>query len=120
MLSWFRREYAFVIAVVTLIIFTVNGDLLAEPFTPLCGGLVFGWLFVVILISSFSVVRHAEWLAHKFGEPYGTLILTLSVISIEVAMIASVMIVGADNPTLARDTMFAVLMLVLNGRSEPA
>jgi len=114
-LSWFRREFAFVIAVATLVVFTTNGDLLAQPFTPLRGGLVFGWLFIVILISSFSVVRHAEWLAHKFGEPYGTLILTLSVISIEVAMIASVMIVGADNPTLARDTMFAVLMLVLNG-----
>ncbi|MDG2422840.1 MAG: hypothetical protein P8M22_02545 [Phycisphaerales bacterium] len=103
-------------SIITLVIFMVMGsDLLAQPFTPIRGGLVFGWLFVIILMSSFSVVRHAEWLAHKFGEPYGTLILTLSVICIEVAMIASVMIVGSDNPTLARDTMFAVLMLVLNG-----
>ena len=92
MISWFRREYAFVAAVVTLVIFMTNGDLLVTPFTPLRGGLVFGWLFIIILISSFSVVRHAEWLAHKFGEPYGTLILTLSVISIEVAMISSVML----------------------------
>ena len=116
MLYFLRREYALIASVITLVIFYVMGDtLLAEPFTPGRGGLVFAWLFLIILMSSFSVVRHAEWLAHKFGEPYGTLILTLSVICIEVAMIASVMLIGADNPTLARDTMFAVLMLVLNG-----
>tara|TARA_Y100000589_G_scaffold288461_1_gene289877 strand:- start:1376 stop:2464 length:1089 start_codon:yes stop_codon:yes gene_type:complete len=115
-ITWFRREYAFIASVLTLIAFSIWGvDLLAQPFTPARAGLVFGWLFVVILASSFSVVRHAEWLAHRFGEPYGTLILTLSVICIEVAMIASVMVVGPDNPTLARDTMFAVLMLVMNG-----
>ena len=116
MLRWVKREYALVLSVSSLIVFFVTGNsLLADPMTSVRASLVFGWLFLVILASSFSVVRHAEWLAHRFGEPYGTVILTLSVISIEVAMIASVMLVGADNPTLARDTMFAVLMLVLNG-----
>lgn len=115
MISWLRREYSLVAAIASLVILYADSSLLLEPFTPVRGGLVFAWLFIVILMSSFSVVRHAEWLAHKFGEPYGTLILTLSVISIEVAMIASVMLVGQDNPTLARDTMFAVLMIVLNG-----
>ena len=85
MINWFRREYAFIASVLTLIAFSIWGlELLAEPFTPARAGLVFGWLFLVILASSFSVVRHAEWLAHRFGEPYGTLILTLSVICIEV------------------------------------
>ncbi|MEE2906894.1 MAG: calcium:proton antiporter [Planctomycetota bacterium] len=116
MINFVRREYALIASVITLAIFLTMGDtLLAVPFTPGRGGILFAWLFLIILMSSFSVVRHAEWLAHKFGEPYGTLILTLAVISIEVAMIASVMLTGADNPTLARDTMFAVLMLVLNG-----
>ncbi len=77
--------------------------------------LLFVWLFVVMLWLAFSVVRHAECLAARLGEPYGTLILTLSVISIEVIMITAVMLTGGDNPTLARDTMFAVLMIVLNG-----
>ncbi|MCH2133862.1 MAG: hypothetical protein MK116_08940 [Phycisphaerales bacterium] len=116
MISWFRREYALVSSLISLALFFIFGDqLLAQPLDQFRALAVFIWLFLVILASSFAVVRHAEWLAHRFGEPYGTLILTLSVICIEVAMIASVMIVGEDNPTLARDTMFAVLMLVLNG-----
>jgi Ca2+:H+ antiporter len=60
-------------------------------------------------------VRHADALAIKFGEPYGTLILTLSAISIEVVMISTAMLHGANNPTLARDAMFAVIMIALGG-----
>ncbi|MHC5028853.1 MAG: calcium:cation antiporter [Planctomycetota bacterium] len=49
------------------------------------------------------------------GEPLGTLILTVSVITIEVILILAVMLTGENNPVLARDTMFAVIMVVLNG-----
>jgi Ca2+:H+ antiporter len=76
---------------------------------------VFAWLFMVVLWSAISVVRHADCLALKLGEPYGTLILTLSAISIEVMMISAAMLHGANNPTMARDMMFAVLMIGLNG-----
>jgi Ca2+:H+ antiporter len=62
-----------------------------------------------------SVVRHADHLAARLGEPYGTLILTLSVTFIEVICISAVMLHGLNNPTLARDTLFAVIMIVLNG-----
>ncbi len=72
-------------------------------------------IFGVMLAAVFRVVHHAECLAHIFGEPYGTLILTLSVIGIEVALITAVMLTGDNTPTLARDTMFSVLMIVLNG-----
>jgi len=75
----------------------------------------FLWLFVAILLAAVRVVRHAEALAVRLGEPYGTLILTLSVTSIEVLMIAALMLHGENNPTLARDAMFAVVMIVLNG-----
>lgn len=68
-----------------------------------------------MLWLAFSVVRHADSLAIILGEPYGTLILTLSVISIEVIMISAVMITGENNPTLARDMLYSVLMIVLNG-----
>jgi len=68
-----------------------------------------------MLWLAFNVVRHADSLAVTLGEPYGTLILTLSVISIEVIMISAVMLTGENNPTLARDTLFSVLMIVLNG-----
>src|SRR3954449_387789 len=78
-------------------------------------GGVFAWLFLGVLWSAISVVRHADCLAIKCGEPYGTLILTLSAISIEVMMISAAMLHGQNNPTLARDMMFAVIMIALNG-----
>jgi Ca2+:H+ antiporter len=68
-----------------------------------------------MLWCAFGVVRHADHLAHALGEPYGTLILTLAVITIEVSLISAIMLTGSNDPTLARDTMFAVLMIVLNG-----
>jgi Ca2+:H+ antiporter len=77
--------------------------------------LLFAWLFGTMMWCAFGVVRHAEAVAERLGEPYGTLVLTLSVIAIEVSLLASVMLHGANNPTLARDAMFATLMIVLNG-----
>jgi Ca2+:H+ antiporter len=68
-----------------------------------------------VLGSALSVVRHADHLAERLGEPYGTLILTLAVTSIEVMAISAVMLHGDNNPTLARDTLFAVVMIILNG-----
>ena len=77
--------------------------------------LLFVWLFGTMMWCAFAVVRHAEAVAERLGEPYGTLVLTLSVIAIEVSLLASIMLHGANNPTLARDAMFATLMIVLNG-----
>jgi Ca2+:H+ antiporter len=77
--------------------------------------LLFIWLFGTMMWCAFGVVRHAEAVAERLGEPYGTLVLTLSVIIIEVALLASIMLHGQNNPTLARDAMFATLMIVLNG-----
>ncbi len=70
---------------------------------------------VVILTAAIAIVRHADLLAHRLGEPAGTLLLTLAITGLEVAMVALVMSTGAEKPTLARDTMYAVVMLVLNG-----
>lgn len=81
---------------------------------------LFVWLFAAILISAFAVVRHADCLAIKLGEPYGTLILTLAVIGMEVMMVAAVMLSGQPDPGMARDTMFAVVMIVLNGLAGTA
>ena len=61
------------------------------------------------------MVRHAENVAEVLGEPVGTLVLTLSVTVIEVTSIAAVMLHGENNPTLARDTLLAVVMIILNG-----
>jgi Ca2+:H+ antiporter len=85
-------------------------------FTPSAFGLVFAAVLLVILFGTvFAAVHHAEVIAHKIGEPYGTLLLTLSVIVIEVAVIATIMLGDKAQPTLARDTVFAVVMIVCNG-----
>ncbi len=72
-------------------------------------------LCVVILIAAIAMVHHAEVLAHRLGEPGGTLLLTMAVTGLEVAMIGFVMSTGYEKPTLARDTMYAAVMLVING-----
>ncbi|WP_245442821.1 calcium:proton antiporter [Methylobacterium terrae] len=82
---------------------------------PLVAAGLFAWLFSVILWSAFGVVHEAEELADRLGEPYGTLILTLSIVVIEVALVAAVMLGAKAAPTLGRDTMFAVIMIVMNG-----
>jgi Ca2+:H+ antiporter len=73
------------------------------------------WLFVVILWCAFGVVEQADHLSELLGEPLGTLVLTLSIVTVEVALIAAVMLDSHAGPALGRDTMFAVLMIVLNG-----
>ncbi len=90
---------------------TLEHLLTGSPWMPITAV----WLFLTILAASKAVVRHAEGLAHHLGEPYGTLILTLSITTIEVASISSVMLHGANNPTLVRDTLFAIVMIILNG-----
>jgi len=111
-----RSEFALLIGLATAAVFWVTGNRLIEIIAhPLFMVGVLLWLFTVILWSAISVVRHADCLAIKFGEPYGTLILTLSAITIEVVMISVAMLHGANNPTLARDAMFAVIMIALGG-----
>src|SRR5262245_36615997 len=114
-LGWLRSEAAFVAGAATTILFWNFGDRwLSDLSSPWWYALLFAWDFVIMLWLSFGVVRHADYLAVLLGEPYGTLILTLSVIGIEVILIAAVMLTG-DSPTLGRDTMFSVVMIVLNG-----
>jgi Ca2+:H+ antiporter len=114
--SIMRAEFPLLIALGTLAIFFGTGNRLVGDIThPLLLVVILFWLFATILWSAISVVRHADCLAIKFGEPYGTLILTLSAIAIEVMMISSAMLHGANNPTLARDAMFAVVMIALGG-----
>ena len=111
-----RNEFALAIGLGTAAIFFSAGNQLVEIIAhPVALIGVFLWLFAVILWSAVSVVRHADCLAIKLGEPYGTLILTLSAISIEVVMISTAMLHGANNPELGRDAIFAVVMIALNG-----
>jgi len=109
-------EFALFVGVGTAAIFWGTGSRLVEMIAhPVALIFVFLWLFAVILWSAVSVARHADCLAIKWGEPYGTLVLTLSAITIEVVMISTAMLHGENNPTLGRDAIFSVLMIALNG-----
>jgi len=69
-----------------------------------------------LIAAVFAAVYHAEVVAHRIGEPFGTLVLAVAVTVIEVALIVSVMVgAAADNAALARDTVFAAVMIVCNG-----
>src|SRR6185503_18598961 len=116
MVAFLRSEWALVASFITAALFGFLGESWLEDLSR-SAWLAFltAWLFAVMVISAFAVVRHAEVLAAKLGEPYGTLILTLAVTGIEVMLIAAVMYTGKGNVTLARDAMFAVVMIVLNG-----
>jgi len=115
-MDFVKTEYKLFIAIAVVLGYIFFGDRLIFPLEDSYYTTVnFLVIFAVMLLCSFSVIRHADALALKLGEPYGTLILTLSVITIEVIAISAVMLTGSDNQTLARDMMFAVLMIVLNG-----
>ena len=69
-----------------------------------------------LLACVLAAVHHAEVIAHRLGEPYGTLVLAVAVTIIEVALIVSLMLSGGPATTaLARDTVFAAVMIILNG-----
>ena len=71
---------------------------------------------VLLAASVLAAVHHAEVIAHRVGEPFGTLVLALAVTVIEVALIVSMMLAGgADKATLTRDTIFSTLMIICNG-----
>ena len=80
------------------------------------GALVTGLEAFALIATVFAAVYHAEVVAARVGEPFGSLVLALAVTIIEVALIVSVMITGGDNTAgLARDTVFAAVMIVCNG-----
>jgi Ca2+:H+ antiporter len=115
-LAILRSEWPLLVSIATTVLFLAFGrDWFADLSSPGWFASMLGWLFAVILLSAFALVRHAEHLAERLGEPLGTLILTLTMTGIEVVMIAAVMYAGQESPALARDTLLAILMIVLNG-----
>src|SRR5437867_12204596 len=111
-----RNEFSLLIGLGTVAIFFGTGSRLIEIIGhPVTLVVVFVWLFAVILWSAVYVARHADCLAIKWGGPYGTLVLTLSAITIEVVMVSTAMLHGENNPALGRDAIFSVMMIALNG-----
>ena len=111
-----RKEWPLLLGAVVLIGLQTThllDWLLLQSATLVLGGL--GGLSLLILLLARRIASQADQLAEKLGEPIGTLVLTGSVILIELALVTSTMLSGESNPTLARDSMFSVLMIVLTG-----
>ena len=98
--------------IVPAVALPLAGFALAVPPGPALALLCALLLCAAVLAS----VHHAEVVAHRVGEPFGTLILAVSVTVIEVALIVSMMLAGgSDKSGLARDTIFSAIMIVCNG-----
>lgn len=96
------------------VLLQLSGSLLAPPVSS---PLLVGALVVtvgVILYAATGVVQQAEHLAHRLGDPYGSLVLTLSIVVIEVVLISAVMLGPGEHATIARDSVMAVAMIILN------
>jgi Ca2+:H+ antiporter len=106
---------AWIFPIVAVLFFAVASAMHFE-FAASMQGVLFAIVLLVILFGTvFAAVHHAEVIAHRIGERYGTLLLTLSVTIIEVTLIATMMVGGREASTLARDTVFAAVMIVCNG-----
>lgn len=106
-----HREYALLLplaAMVTLVFTSANAGI----WTLIAVNLI---ALIGILSSAFSVVRHADVLAHRLGEPFGSLVLTLSVVILEVSLISALMATGNTDAGLMRDTLYSIIMIVAGG-----
>ena len=93
----------------------ISGDtLLNDTMSASTALIAFFTILTTIIVAAFGVVKEADELAHKLGEPYGTLILTLSIVSIEVILISAVMLGPGENPTIGKDSIFSVMMIIMN------
>lgn len=102
MLSIIRSELPFIAGLATIVLlWTVGSGLLADLANPIVAPLVFLWIFTVMVWGAFSVVSHADALADLLGEPLGTLVLTLSIVGIEVSLITAIMLAGAPSGSLS-------------------
>ncbi|TFD65570.1 calcium:proton antiporter [Cryobacterium sp. Hb1] len=100
---------------VSIGVLTVGHDLVAHPPSVAVAVGVFLIILAAIMVAAFGVVHQAEVLARKLGEPFGTLVLTLTVVIIEVVLISSIMLGPSGSSTIARDSVFAVMMIIING-----
>ena len=112
-MAWLERisvlRWTAIVPVVAVLALALSWG--SHPATPLV--IVIG---IVLIGAVLAAVHHAEVVAHRVGEPFGSLVLAVAVTVIEVALIVTLMVSGGkDTATLARDTVFAAAMITLNG-----
>jgi len=106
------KEYPLFVSIIALAIFMPLEHTLSHTMIGNIVGFII--IFAVIIYSALNVAHHAEILAHKYGEPYGTLILTSAAVVVEILIIV-IMMSHSHDATLARDTIYSAVMLDING-----
>ena len=106
--SWLSRYWAIVVPVIGIVILVAFWTAELQPVAVVV-------IAVVLAGTVLSAVQHAEVVAHRVGEPFGSLVLAVAVTVIEVALIVTLMSTGKDSATLARDTVFSAVMITMNG-----
>ena len=104
----------FLVWLITCLFIVFGGSLLGGSMSIAIAVTAFIILLITIIGAAFGILKEADELAHKLGEPYGTLILTLSIVSIEAIMISAVMLGPGENPTIGKDSIFSVMMIIMN------
>src|SRR5690625_2007068 len=103
-----------IIGWLAVLILAITQQFLAPPVPGVILVLVLAGVVVIISICSFGVVTQAEKLAQRMGDPYGSLVLTISIVLIEVILISAVMLGPGDHTTIGRDSVMAVSMIIMN------
>lgn len=106
--SWLTRSWAVVVPIIGIILLAAFWSVELQPWAVVLIALVLGGTVL-------AAVQHAEVVAHRVGEPFGSLVLAVAVTVIEVALIVTLMTSGKDSETLARDTVFSAVMITMNG-----
>lgn len=97
-----------------VVLLAAFGSVLQPPLSAAVVFLALAGIIAIIIACAFGVVKQAEALAHRLGDPYGSLVLTFSIVIIEVILISAVMLGPGDHATIARDSVMAVSMIILN------
>lgn len=106
--TWLARYWAVVVPVIGVVVLIAFWTVELQP-------VAVAVIAVVLAGTVLAAVQHAEVVAHRVGEPFGSLVLAVAVTIIEVALIVTLMTTGKDTATLARDTVFSAVMITMNG-----
>ncbi|GIT81676.1 ionic transporter y4hA [Leifsonia sp. LS1] len=107
-LSWLIRYWAVVVPIIGVVVLALFWTVELQPWAVVLIAFVLGGTVL-------AAVQHAEVVAHRVGEPFGSLVLAVAVTVIEVALIVTLMTTGKDSESLARDTVFSAVMITMNG-----
>lgn len=106
--QWLARWWTVYVPVIGVIVLVAFWTVELQP-------VAVALIAVVLAGTVLAAVQHAEVVAHRVGEPFGSLVLAVAVTIIEVALIVTLMTTGKDSATLARDTVFSAVMITMNG-----